>query len=187
MVKVSFEKRKRVAGRKETSWFFKLAKACLGVLLTYVRRGLHPRASGTWAGPLTAKPPRRLVPTTVSFWAPTTLQCLFCINLDSALGLFPGISKEREQREQSKLVDGPSPGQETQPCCRVHGNKKGSSPWHRAKSYWWIRRISHSTGVITQTSLSPDPRLLWNTWPSMEAHGIEKRVGSWLYFQLSNI
>lgn len=80
------------------------------------------------------------MPTTVSFWAPTTLRCLFCINLASALGLFPGISKEREQ---SKLVDGPSPGQETQPCCRVHGNKKGSSPWHRAKSYCWIRRISH--------------------------------------------
>ena len=98
-------------------------------------------------------------------------------------------SQEFQRREsRSRASRGTVPPRTGNPALlRSSWKEKGKFTWHRAKSYWWIRRTSHYTGVIIQTSLSPDPRLLWNMRPSGEAHGIEKRVGSRPYFQLSNI
>lgn len=61
----------------------------------------HPPRGPLWnmeAGSLTAKTPRSLGPT-LGFWAPSTSWCIFCIDLASALGPFPGILEGGEREE----------------------------------------------------------------------------------------
>ena len=92
-----FLKKRKRGGKKEISWFCKLVESSpqgpsgLGSEGTTILELLEHKQD-CWL----LSPPRSLVPT-VSFWAPTTSWCIFCINLASALGLFPGISEEREE------------------------------------------------------------------------------------------
>ena len=95
----------------------------------------HPRASGTQAGLLAVKPPKE--PCAHSeFLGSNHIVVHLLHQFGFCSGPLPrNFGGERgDCREQSELA-GPSPGQETQPCCGVHRNKKESLLWHRAESH----------------------------------------------------
>lgn len=142
--------------------------------LLMLGRRIHPRASGTQEqGRWLQNPQGALCPEWVSGLQP------HCGASSASIWLLPWASSQeflRERgacREQSE-TGGPPPGQETQPCCASHRNKKEHLLWHRAESYWWIRKISCYLGVITQAFPSPGLRLLWSTWLSREPMGLRR-------------